>query len=700
MPGKNPRINYNSIEIKCIPNPQYLQTDFSDDDVFLAEGIKTIAPNQILKVEIFKSFETKVTDVHIHLQYMDPTLITELSEGKFVIALIISPATTTPDQPSFINYFLVDYLEPKGDSQIFGTYAAINAKVVLKSILRQRLEIENHLSYELGGKGGSALVGSGIRPIEFLMTEINQRITDAYSTQDLGGASDSYFDLSATASNDNTVTIDSGPSTGYILDTDTNFKALDYFFTFYPLFKTPYVWLIDDFNTNLTTSSTYLSSRIRILDMVKYQSWATSFNTTLSDIMNGEFQGKDKIKETNSVKKEVNGDVNTSLGMFSLMDYRSIKIVSYFNVSRFMFRDNFPLIYAERIHDSSPIDMQAWNAMASENNVLTSGPTGLRVKKIKNPMYKYYLTFMSPQEIAETQKFKGLFMMMNPSLVTYIFDNLFIGIVDIQTSILLKAKNMGKYESFGEDKFCTGYQVKHTFVASPPSSATQQSAELDNSEEAKLFPNHFKLTSEITFLQVDIIPNDLTSYDQIQRKRALSDVFYTTTDLTLFNTINACGDFVDVDLGNLPVAEPGSPGNDSILSAAKTLIDHGFIYVWGGLAANGMDCSAFTMYSVHNSGADAGRKTRYPRTTKTQKTWLDNPANGAVRVKNVDDIQPGDIVFFKTESNGPWGHTGIAIDKTSYYHSNSYKKKGADKGSFSRRRPAYIYRLLPMNKKV
>jgi cell wall-associated NlpC family hydrolase len=267
--------------------------------------------------------------------------------------------------------------------------------------------------------------------------------------------------------------------------------------------------------------------------------------------------------------------------------------------------------------------------------------------------------------------------------------------VDIYTTVDLKQKILAEDQNFGFDRRGTGYQVKHTFTQEYVNQATTYDDMLKSPQEASLFIPKFKLTTELTFLFVDKAPTDLQNYDNLQRKYATTEV-NLSSDATTFDNMDVCGSgYGSVDLSGLPVAEPGTPGNESILASAKTLIEHGFKYVWGGLKANGMDCSAFTMYAVKNSGADAGRRTGYPRSTSTQIKWLSDEKNGAIEVDFVN-IKPGDIVFFKTE-RCDWCHTAIAIDKHSYYHSNSVHKKGADIGSFDRRRPKYIFRLLPLN---
>jgi cell wall-associated NlpC family hydrolase len=306
---------------------------------------------------------------------------------------------------------------------------------------------------------------------------------------------------------------------------------------------------------------------------------------------------------------------------------------------------------------------------------------------------------MSEQEIMETQKFRNLFAYLNPEFVTYELKNLYFGAIDIHNSIFIEEKSLTKKASYGKPRISTGYQVRHTFTQIYPNQATLTEDFISNPDAAKKFTPRFGLTTEITFLEITAGPTDLLAYDQIERKYSNLDQDFLQSDLNLFDTIDSCGMFgAGVDVSALPIAEPGTPGNENVANSAQTLINAGFVYLWGGMQSKAMDCSGFTMWAVRNGGGDQGRATRYPKGTTAQITWLTNPQNGALRIENVEDIQPGDIVFFKTSRCGHC-HTGIAVNNSEYYHSNSVKKKGADIGSFARRRPSYIFRLLPMNTK-
>jgi cell wall-associated NlpC family hydrolase len=71
-------------------------------------------------------------------------------------------------------------------------------------------------------------------------------------------------------------------------------------------------------------------------------------------------------------------------------------------------------------------------------------------------------------------------------------------------------------------------------------------------------------------------------------------------------------------------------------------------YIWGGTSLkNGADCSGFTQSVFRDNGI------RIPRTSRTQAT-------GGRRV-SIDNIQPGDLIFYK--KNGTINHVALYIGK-------------------------------------
>jgi cell wall-associated NlpC family hydrolase len=93
---------------------------------------------------------------------------------------------------------------------------------------------------------------------------------------------------------------------------------------------------------------------------------------------------------------------------------------------------------------------------------------------------------------------------------------------------------------------------------------------------------------------------------------------------------------------------------DALVSTALAL--RGTPYQNGGAGPTGFDCSGFTQYVYFQHGV------ALPRDTQDQ-------FREGVRV-NVDDLVPGDLLFFTTSSRGP-SHVAIAIGNGQFVHAPS-----------------------------
>jgi cell wall-associated NlpC family hydrolase len=91
---------------------------------------------------------------------------------------------------------------------------------------------------------------------------------------------------------------------------------------------------------------------------------------------------------------------------------------------------------------------------------------------------------------------------------------------------------------------------------------------------------------------------------------------------------------------------------EGIISTALHLV--GTRYLNGGADPDGFDCSGFVQYVFARQGVNV------PRTVEEQ-------ARSGTRV---DDLRPGDLVFFHTSGRGAT-HVGIAIDGTRFVHAPS-----------------------------
>lgn len=92
---------------------------------------------------------------------------------------------------------------------------------------------------------------------------------------------------------------------------------------------------------------------------------------------------------------------------------------------------------------------------------------------------------------------------------------------------------------------------------------------------------------------------------------------------------------------------------NKFISQAKQYI--GTPYVWGGYNKAGMDCSGFVYASALNSGLKP-----LPRTAKA--------IHSVAEKIPVNSLEPGDLVFFRTDTNESVCHVGIYLGKKEFIH--------------------------------
>ena len=104
-----------------------------------------------------------------------------------------------------------------------------------------------------------------------------------------------------------------------------------------------------------------------------------------------------------------------------------------------------------------------------------------------------------------------------------------------------------------------------------------------------------------------------------------------------------------------------SGGNSKLVELAKSKL--GCKYVWGATAANTFDCSGLTYWCHKQIGISI------PRTS------LEQSRSGKSVSKS--DLQPGDLVFFKTTS-APVGHVGMYVGNGQFIHAPNKSKPVKD----------------------
>ncbi len=665
-------INRNRVMIDLVPNNYYTQLPKSARDMGVLIQI-SIAPMQIKKLEIFKSYLYHVTDTVVEIDHLDPNIAAYWGEGKYIAHLTVVPMIEGDADISLDNYFVcydMKVIDTPPEARIFSTTETVSVRVILKSITRTRLESENNFTFELGGKNGKGAAGFGQSPIQFLHSDLMEMYNRNYMEE--GGEAIIPWNMEFCDLIEPVHQIHTTPSNGYKIITDNNMEALAFFFIHYPVFNTIYDWVLDDCSTDGTVTE------LRISDFTWWPAWEHKIDINLSNILNQETKGKAPTKFRSAA----------AMRMFKIQILES---VSYHDWVVFYVENGYPKIWAEDVSSGKPIPMVAWNAIHEEAPVLT--PSG-RIKIIPNPMYQEYLTFMTPKEIKETQLFKGVFQNLHPLLEKYTFANVFVGDVDIHTVIELKLDTLGPTARY--DRLGMGYQVLHTYTRDdlqPAGMTGSTSTALDESPITSQYAYSHNLTSEVIFLTIDKgelnIP-EMGNEDTINVSADPANYAFTPTD--------ACGELTDfqgnaIDGGGGGGTDGrGLPGNTSIADQGQAMINHGFFYTWGGKGpiSKGIDCSGFTSLAVKRAGIGG-----YPHGTANQKPWCDR--GNAQRIDKPANAKRGDILFFSWKQNGHFGHTGIAINSSQYIHSSGGRSGGvgAKTSTFANYGPrkVHIYRL-------
>jgi cell wall-associated NlpC family hydrolase len=102
----------------------------------------------------------------------------------------------------------------------------------------------------------------------------------------------------------------------------------------------------------------------------------------------------------------------------------------------------------------------------------------------------------------------------------------------------------------------------------------------------------------------------------------------------------------------IPPAEPQPSAGQKVVSIAAGLL--GTPYRFGGDTPKGFDCSGLVFYSFEKLGV------KVPRTAADQR-------EAAERVKR-DDLEPGDLVFFRGRKGRQIDHVGIYAGEGRFIH--------------------------------
>ncbi len=660
------QFRHNTIQVALIPNFQYTQLEaaLAEDPSF--NTTVEISPQNIKKLEIFKSYDTHLTDVTLHLVDLDQITAIRISEGKYIIYIYAANATLQDGGIGQLNYFLCHEVTFPGGYPI-ATSQRSDLVINLRSIVRTRLELENNFAFELGGKGAKA-ASAGTQPIGFFLGDFAKLYTTNFAkVNPLEEFNSNLFDFTMSDFSQDSVHItNSIPSSGYKMEVDTNLEAIDYFFKNYPMFKTKFGWILDDFNIGGINPTV-----LKVTDFTMYPAWKNRISQGLSNFFNNELDVNDPVSQ----------DFAT-MAISELFSIKPIEKVTYFDWAEFIIQEKFPKIYAVDIFTGQEIPMTSWNSVHEERLVLVSDGAGIKLKKIKNPRRSEYLTFMNEREIMETQLYKTVFKYLHPEITTYEFKNALVGDIDLNTAIHFKKEALAE-GGYNKDRFGICYQVYHKFEQVPQREYGHYGETMaqDRDRYDSQFSPRFSLETVFSILSVDEGNLDISLPGEEDRATYETEVdSYDDPELAGLD----CYPGSDGTYGD----GGGLPGNTNIGDQAESYVKAGFKYVWGGTSDKGMDCSAFVQKAVTAAGIRG-----FPRTTLTQYPWCKAHAKSV----SVENMQRGDIIFFAiSKSHPPVSHVGIAANNAEFYHATRpYGTKRSLKGYF---KPVGIYRIPQPNR--
>ncbi|EKD06702.1 MULTISPECIES: C40 family peptidase [Limnospira] len=135
-----------------------------------------------------------------------------------------------------------------------------------------------------------------------------------------------------------------------------------------------------------------------------------------------------------------------------------------------------------------------------------------------------------------------------------------------------------------------------------------------------------------------------------------SDVSEVNDRFTAIQMVDGVRGYIwSEDLLDYSSRDPADVSGDRILDTARQFLD--LPYLWGGMTTEGVDCSGFvhTVFKVNGI--------RLHRDADLQYLY------DGIRV-NIDELKPGDLVFFETYTYGA-SHVGIYVGDGKFIHSSS-----------------------------
>ncbi len=131
------------------------------------------------------------------------------------------------------------------------------------------------------------------------------------------------------------------------------------------------------------------------------------------------------------------------------------------------------------------------------------------------------------------------------------------------------------------------------------------------------------------------------------------------TRALLYSDDAAPWDGTDRVSGSSDATEETQTSEEKMLSFAQQQLDKSYVYSTEGPTT--FDCSGFVYYVLKYMGVSTSRNSASG--FSEVESWK--------KIKTIDDLEPGDLVFFKSDSSSRIGHTGIYIGDDDFIHASS-----------------------------
>lgn len=169
------------------------------------------------------------------------------------------------------------------------------------------------------------------------------------------------------------------------------------------------------------------------------------------------------------------------------------------------------------------------------------------------------------------------------------------------------------------------------------------------------------------------------SKSYIETKIKFSGAEPISVDTPENDNTKSSNDDIDIDWSNLPENDDCSELRQNMVKYAYSKL--GCKYVYGGESyKTGIDCSAFMQDIYRHFGMNL------PRTSRSQAAMTDG-------IENIDEIQPGDLLFYISSHTGDVGHVSMYIGDGKVIHASN-PNDGIKISEISYREPCKIINMI------